>query len=226
VTQTAAGRLLSRPMSHLLCQGCSRDLGDQTWTGACPYCGATRVMRVGDSDQALTGRVVAGRFRIVRKLGQGGMGRVFLAEQLELGQHVALQFLNVGISRDVAPALSGLYWPRLRVELFANPESVTPERVQLIANSIMKLLESVPGAKPRLIAVDAIEIADVPAGRILVGLLAPAGPELRLLSFLVAGKEHDALLSFDTSAEQFDGLQPLLEAAAADTQPRSSEPSH
>jgi len=36
------------------------------------------------------GRVLAGRFRIVRFMAQGGMGEVYEAEDLELNEHVAL----------------------------------------------------------------------------------------------------------------------------------------
>src|SRR6266850_4830861 len=37
------------------------------------------------------GRLLAGRFKIVRFLARGGMGEVYEAEDLELGEHVALK---------------------------------------------------------------------------------------------------------------------------------------
>jgi serine/threonine-protein kinase len=39
-------------------------------------------------------QVVAGRYRLVKSLGQGGMGLVFLAEQLGVGNQVAVKFLD------------------------------------------------------------------------------------------------------------------------------------
>src|SRR5205823_3583298 len=45
-------------------------------------------------------RVVGNRYKIVRKLGQGGMGAVYLAEQLGIGHRVALKFLKSDLSSD------------------------------------------------------------------------------------------------------------------------------
>ncbi len=45
-------------------------------------------------------KVVAGRYRILRKIGQGGMGSVYLGELVGIGQRVALKFLNGNFSLD------------------------------------------------------------------------------------------------------------------------------
>jgi serine/threonine-protein kinase len=48
----------------------------------------------------LPGTIVRGKYRIVRKLGQGGMGVVYLAEHTLLGGQTALKFLATELSRD------------------------------------------------------------------------------------------------------------------------------
>src|SRR5438552_9045485 len=47
----------------------------------------------------LTGRTL-GEFHILRKLGQGGMGQVYLAEQLSLKRKVALKMLREDVAAN------------------------------------------------------------------------------------------------------------------------------
>jgi eukaryotic-like serine/threonine-protein kinase len=48
-------------------------------------------------------RLVAGRFRLIRRLGAGAMASVFLAEDVELGRRVAIKRLHPDSGADVAP---------------------------------------------------------------------------------------------------------------------------
>ncbi len=53
-----------------------------------------------DHGRFAPGTLLAERYRIVQRLGQGGMGEVYRADDLKLGQPVALKFLPATLERD------------------------------------------------------------------------------------------------------------------------------
>ena len=72
----------------------------------CGGCGRAMVLTASDSRlpvvadpmAAMVGHEIAGRFRIVAKLGEGGMGAVFRAEQISLKRIVALKLLQPSLA--------------------------------------------------------------------------------------------------------------------------------
>lgn len=86
-------------------------------------------------DESLIGRVLNGRYRLERILGEGGVGVVYLAQHTRLGNPVAVKVLNQECSanRDVrrrfereARALSGLSHPHIvAITDFSISEGIT-----------------------------------------------------------------------------------------------------
>jgi serine/threonine-protein kinase len=79
-----------------VCPTCAREYGDADLY--CPADGTTlQALTPGDD---LIGTVVADRYLITDKIGEGGMGRVYLGRHVRLPQNVAIKVLHPAMVRD------------------------------------------------------------------------------------------------------------------------------
>src|SRR5215218_5008283 len=86
----------SRPTPVKTCPQCGRQYPPDT--RFCPDDGATlRAQRAGDD---LVGETIADRYHVIRKLGEGGMGRVYLAEHVKMGRMSAVKVMNRAMALD------------------------------------------------------------------------------------------------------------------------------
>jgi serine/threonine protein kinase len=70
----------------------------------CPKDGTTLRMQGGQTGD-LVGAVIADRYNVIKKLGEGGMGTVYLAEHVKMGRKSAIKVMNPGMVSD-ADAIS------------------------------------------------------------------------------------------------------------------------
>jgi hypothetical protein len=79
-----------------ICPVCSTEYPDDV--KFCPNDGQTLRSAAPASD--LVGQVVADRYHVVKKLGEGGMGQVYLAEHVKMGRRSAIKVMNPAMIHD------------------------------------------------------------------------------------------------------------------------------
>ncbi|MCA9522278.1 MAG: protein kinase [Myxococcales bacterium] len=84
--------------SRKICRDCHREYDDPA-LGLCPADGAP-LIDVQPRDDPFIGQTIDGRFEVLRVIGTGGMGHVYLAQQISVGRDVAIKFLQQEMSHD------------------------------------------------------------------------------------------------------------------------------
>jgi len=79
-----------------ICPQCGTQYDVQT--KFCPTDGSTLRSDSGSND--IIGSVLADRYHVIRKLGEGGMGQVYLAEHVKMGRMCAIKVMNLSLVQD------------------------------------------------------------------------------------------------------------------------------
>ena len=88
--------------------------------------GATATAAKAGAPDPLIGRVIAERFRIVSLIARGGMGKVYVAEQLPLGRSCAIKVLNPNYNGDADPEFHRRFFREASItSRITHPNSVT-----------------------------------------------------------------------------------------------------
>lgn len=105
-----------------ICWQCGRSFS--TGLTLCPDDGA-RLIELGieDREDPLVGTVFDGRFRIYKKLGEGGMGAVYSARRLDFETNVAIKLLKADLVRDEGIRKRFMYEARV-ISNLKHPHSV------------------------------------------------------------------------------------------------------
>ena len=79
-----------------VCTACGIEYGDEVLF--CQRDGTP--LRSADPTKDLVGQVVAERYHVTKKLGEGGMGQVYLAEHIKMGRRCAIKIMSQGMIND------------------------------------------------------------------------------------------------------------------------------
>jgi hypothetical protein len=79
-----------------ICPVCSREYADEV--RFCADDGTT--LRAATPAASLVGQVIADRYHVVKKLGEGGMGQVYLAEHVKMGRRSAIKVMSPTMVHD------------------------------------------------------------------------------------------------------------------------------
>jgi len=127
------------------CPRCFEEFDDSL--ERCPDDGTTLVSAI---EENLVGQELDERYKILSKLGQGGMGVVYIAEQAMIGRQVALKVLRMEMARDKASVQRFLTEAKAIASL-KNSHTITLHDFGITSKGLlyytMELLEGAPLSK-------------------------------------------------------------------------------
>ncbi|MGA3162225.1 MAG: serine/threonine-protein kinase [Terracidiphilus sp.] len=190
------------------CPVCDTDYPDQHNT--CPTDGAVLIV----SHELAVGSLVKNKYKIVKMLGQGGMGVVYLAEHMMLGGHVALKFLVAGLShnpqfikrfRNEAQAAFSLRHPNIVqvLDLDQTEDGSLFIAMEYVAgNSLRGALDEEPNGfgVPRAIEMARGMVSGLAAAHVQGIVHRDVKPENVLLARTTDGREQPKVLDFGIAA--------------------------
>ena len=128
----------------------------------CPRDGTT--LRTQNAGGDLVGEIIADRYHVLRKLGEGGMGQVYLAEHVKMGRKSAVKVMNPGMVHD-ADAISRFNREAANASRITHPHVAavydfgeTPDGLIYLAmefvegEPLTQLIERTGGLPPRVAA--------------------------------------------------------------------------
>ena len=103
------------------CPNCEREFDDTT--DVCPDDG-DKLVFIREEVDPLIGRTVDGRYQVLERIGEGGMGSVYRAKQMPVGREIALKVLRRDLSDDAA-AVRRFFHEAKVVSKLRHPNTVT-----------------------------------------------------------------------------------------------------
>jgi eukaryotic-like serine/threonine-protein kinase len=202
----------------------------------CPQCGDSfegeirfcprdgTALQVGAAE-GLIGRIIAERYRILEKLGEGGMGRVYLAEHIHMGRRCAVKVMSPALLHD-PDSISRFAREAANASRITHPNVAaiydygqTPERIVYLAmelvegGSLAHALEREGSLQPSRAVHIAAQVADALTAAHELGIVhRDLKPDNIMLARARTGLDQVKVVDFGIAKAQKGGKQTVTRA--------------
>ena len=219
-TPTAPGTFPPTDFGAKVCPQCGDSFeGDIRF---CPRDGTP--LQVGAAE-GLIGRIIADRYRILEKLGEGGMGRVYLAEHIHMGRRCAVKVMSPALLHD-PDSISRFAREAANASRITHPNVAaiydygqTPDRIVYLAmelvegGSLAHVLERQGALQPARAVHIAIQVADALTAAHELGIVhRDLKPDNIMLARARTGHDQVKVVDFGIAKAQKGGKQTVTRA--------------